>query len=109
MGFRVSQANAKIPTGKLFGLKKHDLTNILALTLRYYGGVKLGAGGLTTIGAGESATQVKNNVAANTETLYLASDNGVNNQSPDKPLNGPSINCIWMISLAVSVLRVLKL
>lgn len=28
-------------------LKKHDLTNILAITVRYYGGIKLGAGGLT--------------------------------------------------------------
>lgn len=28
-------------------LKKNNLTNILSLTLRYYGGIKLGAGGLT--------------------------------------------------------------
>lgn len=28
-------------------LKKHDLTNVLAVTIRYYGGKKLGAGGLT--------------------------------------------------------------
>ena len=28
-------------------LKKHDLTNVLSVTIRYYGGVKLGAGGLT--------------------------------------------------------------
>jgi hypothetical protein len=35
----------------------------------------LGAGGLTTIGGGESAAQVKANVAANSEALYLASDN----------------------------------
>ena len=28
-------------------LKKHDLTNVLSVTVRYYGGIKLGAGGLT--------------------------------------------------------------
>ena len=28
-------------------MKKHDLTNILSVTIRYYGGTKLGAGGLT--------------------------------------------------------------
>ncbi len=28
-------------------LKKHNLTNILSVTIRYYGGTKLGAGGLT--------------------------------------------------------------
>jgi uncharacterized YigZ family protein len=28
-------------------LKKHDLTNVLSVTIRYYGGTKLGAGGLT--------------------------------------------------------------
>lgn len=28
-------------------LKKHDLTNVLSITTRYYGGIKLGAGGLT--------------------------------------------------------------
>lgn len=28
-------------------LKKNDLTNILSVTIRYYGGTKLGAGGLT--------------------------------------------------------------
>ncbi len=28
-------------------LKKHDLTNVLSITIRYFGGVKLGAGGLT--------------------------------------------------------------
>ena len=27
-------------------LKKHDVTNILAITIRYFGGVKLGASGL---------------------------------------------------------------
>jgi len=27
-------------------LKKHDLTNILAVSVRYFGGIKLGAGGL---------------------------------------------------------------
>ena len=39
--------------------------------------VILGAGGLTAIGAGESASQVKANVAASTETLYLSSDNDI--------------------------------
>ncbi len=28
-------------------LKKHALTNVLSVTVRYYGGIKLGAGGLT--------------------------------------------------------------
>ena len=28
-------------------MKKHDLTNILSVTIRYYGGTNLGAGGLT--------------------------------------------------------------
>jgi uncharacterized YigZ family protein len=28
-------------------LKKNDLTNVLSITIRYYGGTKLGAGGLT--------------------------------------------------------------
>lgn len=28
-------------------MKKHDLTNVLSITIRYYGGTKLGAGGLT--------------------------------------------------------------
>lgn len=28
-------------------MKKHDLTNVLAVTIRYFGGIKLGAGGLT--------------------------------------------------------------
>lgn len=28
-------------------MKKHDLTNVLSVTIRYFGGVKLGAGGLT--------------------------------------------------------------
>ncbi|MBR9680481.1 MAG: hypothetical protein GOU98_01495 [Candidatus Altiarchaeota archaeon] len=37
----------------------------------------LGAGGLTAIGAGESAGQVSANIAASTETLYLASDNNI--------------------------------
>jgi len=27
-------------------LKKHDLTNVLAVTIRYFGGIKLGSGGL---------------------------------------------------------------
>jgi len=27
-------------------LKKHDLTNVLSVTIRYFGGIKLGAGGL---------------------------------------------------------------
>jgi len=27
-------------------LKKHDLTNVLCVTIRYFGGIKLGAGGL---------------------------------------------------------------
>lgn len=27
-------------------LKKHDLTNVLTVTVRYFGGIKLGAGGL---------------------------------------------------------------
>ncbi|MCK5388394.1 MAG: YigZ family protein [Candidatus Izimaplasma sp.] len=27
-------------------LKKHDLTNVLTVTIRYFGGIKLGAGGL---------------------------------------------------------------
>ena len=31
----------------MFGfLKKHDLTNILTVSIRYFGGIKLGAGGL---------------------------------------------------------------
>jgi len=37
----------------------------------------LGAGGLTALGAGESASQVKANVAAGAETLYLSSDNDI--------------------------------
>ena len=28
-------------------MKKHSLTNVLSITIRYYGGTKLGAGGLT--------------------------------------------------------------
>lgn len=41
-------------------MKKHDLTNILAVTIRYFGGIKLGAGGLTrayTKSCAESVTQ----------------------------------------------------
>ncbi len=43
-------------------LKKHDLTNVLSVSIRYFGGIKLGAGGLvrayskSTAGAIEKAT-----------------------------------------------------
>jgi hypothetical protein len=36
----------------------------------------LGAGGMTAIGAGESANVIKTNIAADIETLFLSSDNG---------------------------------
>ena len=38
----------------------------------------LGSGGLTTLGAGESANLVKANSTPGTETLYLSSDGGIN-------------------------------
>ncbi len=44
---------------------------------QYGNSLILGSGGLTALGSGESATQVKNNIGASTETLYLSSDNGL--------------------------------
>ncbi|MCR5741758.1 MAG: YigZ family protein [Gammaproteobacteria bacterium] len=38
------KGTAGIPTLEV--LRKNDLTNILAITIRYFGGIKLGAGGL---------------------------------------------------------------
>jgi len=37
----------------------------------------LGAGGLTVLGSGESSSQVKSNVSASDETLYLSSDGAI--------------------------------
>lgn len=40
-------------------LKKHDLTNILNVSVRYYGGIKLGAGGLTRAYTKGCASSIK--------------------------------------------------
>ena len=37
----------------------------------------LGAGGLTVLGSGESATQAQSNVSASDENLFLVADNGI--------------------------------
>ncbi len=44
---------------------------------QYGNSLILGGGGLTALGAGESATQIHNQKSASEETLYLTSDNGV--------------------------------
>lgn len=40
-------------------LRKHDLTNVLCVVVRYYGGVKLGAGGLIRAYAKSTALAIK--------------------------------------------------
>lgn len=40
-------------------LLKHDVTDILAVTVRYYGGIKLGAGGLVRAYSGSVANSMK--------------------------------------------------
>lgn len=41
-------------------LKKHDVTNILAITIRYFGGIKLGASGLIRAYAKSVSENIKN-------------------------------------------------
>ena len=40
-------------------LKKHELTNVLSVTVRYYGGIKLGAGGLVRAYTKSCAQSIK--------------------------------------------------
>lgn len=39
-------------------MKKHDLTNVISVTIRYFGGIKLGAGGLTRAYTKSAASNV---------------------------------------------------
>lgn len=55
-------------------MKKHDLTNVLSITIRYFGGTKLGAGGLTrayTKSCAESITQVEFTELTNYTNLII--------------------------------------
>jgi len=58
----------------------------------------LGAGGLTAIGAGESADLVRGNIPAATETLYLASDNGISFQTNLQSSWAASVNAMNITS-----------
>ncbi len=40
-------------------LKKHDVTDVLSITIRYYGGIKLGAGGLVRAYTKSCATSIQ--------------------------------------------------
>lgn len=52
-------------------LMKHDVTDILAVTVRYYGGIKLGAGGLVRAYSGSVANSMKQAKFAFLQTFYI--------------------------------------
>ena len=52
-------------------LKKNDLTNVLAITTRYFGGIKLGAGGLIRAYSSSVSECLKNAVFLTTKELEI--------------------------------------
>jgi len=52
-------------------LKKNDLTNVLAIVVRYFGGIKLGAGGLIRAYSKGPAEAIKKAKLASRETMML--------------------------------------
>ena len=52
-------------------LKKKDLTNILAITTRYFGGIKLGAGGLIRAYSSSVSTALKDALLYTSKLLFL--------------------------------------
>lgn len=51
-------------------LKRHDLTDVLCVVVRYFGGIKLGGGGLIRA-YGKSASKTLENAAFTTLTAYM--------------------------------------
>ena len=52
-------------------LKKNDLTNVLAITTRYFGGIKLGAGGLIRAYSSSVSTALKDALFYTSKLLFL--------------------------------------
>ena len=52
-------------------LKKKDLTNVLAITTRYFGGIKLGAGGLIRAYSSSVSTALKDALLYTSKLLFL--------------------------------------